>query len=165
MTTYIGIDPGVTGAVAALAADGRVLLCADLPVVRMGKLAWCDREELVLALLLAGCEGPFSALIERAQPMPRQGVSSTFGYGTVFGSILASLHGWASIDLVAPAVWKRAMGLTSDKSASLDRARMLFPDVTLKRARDHNRAEALLLAEYHRRRELNVGRRSRMFHV
>jgi hypothetical protein len=43
------------------------------------------------------------------------------------------------------------MGLDSSKSASLDKARLLFPDADLARAKDHNRAEALLLAECSRR--------------
>jgi hypothetical protein len=43
------------------------------------------------------------------------------------------------------------MGLDSRKSASLDRARLLFPTAKLDRKKDHNRVEALLLAEYSRR--------------
>jgi hypothetical protein len=38
--------------------------------------------------------------------------------------------------------------LKSDKSGSLDRARLLFPTADLLRRKDHNRAEALLLARY-----------------
>jgi hypothetical protein len=45
------------------------------------------------------------------------------------------------------------MGLDSRKSASLDRARLLFPTAKLDRKKDHNWVEALLLllAEYSRR--------------
>lgn len=43
------------------------------------------------------------------------------------------------------------MGLDSSKSVSLDKARLLFPTAELDRKKDHNRAEALLLAEYSRR--------------
>ena len=45
----------------------------------------------------------------------------------------------------------RSMGLDSQKAGSLDKARLLFPTADLDRKKDHNRAEALLLAEYSRR--------------
>ena len=57
----------------------------------------------------------------------------------------------------AGAVWKRSMGLDSTKSVSLDKARLLFPTAELDRKKDHNRAEALLLAEYSRR-TFNTGK-------
>ncbi len=55
------------------------------------------------------------------------------------------------LSLVTAAVWKRSMGLDSSKPASLDKARLLFPTAELARVKDHNRAEACLLAEYSRR--------------
>ncbi len=156
---FCGIDPGITGAVAAITGQGRVKLCAALPIMRNGKLAWCDGEELVS--LLSGYNEPqwigpgYHVTIERAQPMPKQGVSSTFGYGVMFGSILQAMH-WARVELVTASQWKRAMGLTSDKQTSLDKARMLFPGVKLDRKCDHNRAEALLIAEWARAKSVKV---------
>jgi hypothetical protein len=38
----IGIDPGLTGAIAVLAPDGTLERLADLPVIRDGRLAWID---------------------------------------------------------------------------------------------------------------------------
>ena len=68
------------------------------------------------------------------------------------GSILAACQRInAPLLLITAAVWKRAMGLSQDKAASLDKARLLFPDASLDRKKDHNRAEALLIAEYGRR--------------
>jgi hypothetical protein len=49
-------------------------------------------------------------------------------------------------------VWKRSLGLTSDKRASLDRARLMFPSADLRLAKHDGRAEALLLAHYAMRR-------------
>ena len=48
-------------------------------------------------------------------------------------------------------LWKRTMGLDSQKAGSLDKARLLFPTADIERKKDHGRAEALLLAEYGRR--------------
>lgn len=149
---HIAIDPGITGAIAAVDDQAQLVLCADLPVIRSGKLAWIDANDLT-ELLLAACNGrPTRITVERSQAMPGQGVSSTFCIGVVLGSILAACQRIAvPLDLVTAAAWKRAMGLDSQKSASLDRARLLFPTAGLDRKKDHNRAEALLLAEYSRR--------------
>jgi crossover junction endodeoxyribonuclease RuvC len=81
--------------------------------------------------------------------MPRQGVASSFAFGVVFGSILSVLQAMQiGIDLVTPATWKRALGLSSDKRASLDKARLLFPTADLHLAKHDGRAEALLLAHW-----------------
>jgi crossover junction endodeoxyribonuclease RuvC len=149
---YLAIDPGLTGSLACIDDDAQLVLCADLPVVRDGKLAWIDANELT-SLFLECLQGrPARLMVERSQAMPPQGVSSTFTTGCVLGSILAAcqrIH--APLTLVSAAVWKRSMGLDSNKSASLDRARLLFPTAELSRKKHHNRAEACLLAEYSRR--------------
>lgn len=152
MMIHVAVDPGLTGAIAAIDDQAQLVLCEDLPVIRHGKLAWIDSNELTTLLMTARNGRPARIIVERAQAMPGQGISSTFGYGVLMGSILAACQRIAvPLDLVPAAVWKRAMGLGSDKSASLDRARLSFPAAELDRKRDHNRAEALLLAEYSRR--------------
>jgi crossover junction endodeoxyribonuclease RuvC len=78
-------------------------------------------------------------------------VSSTFMTGCVLGSILAAQRIAVPLHLVTATVWKRQMGLDATKSVSLDKARLLFSTAELTRIKDHNRAEALLLAEYSRR--------------
>lgn len=63
---------------------------------------------------------------------------------------LATAAHWKVI-LVKPAVWKKALGLNKkDKDASIKKAIELFPEMESKLARkkDHDRAEALLLAYY-----------------
>jgi crossover junction endodeoxyribonuclease RuvC len=149
---YIAIDPGLTGALAAIDDEARLILCADLPVIRNNKLAWIDSNELTSLLIQARNGQPAQITVERSQPMPGQGVTSTFTTGLVMGSILAACQRIAMpLHLATAAVWKRSMGLDSSKSVSLDRGRLLFPTAELARVKDHNRAEALLLAEYSRR--------------
>ncbi len=146
---FIGIDPGITGAIAAIDDQARLVLCADLPVIRDHKLAWIDSNRLTDLLIQCRNGRPARITVERSQAMPGQGVASTFTTGCVLGSILAACQRVAvPLSLVTAAVWKRSMGLDSSKSASLDKARLLFPDADLARVKDHNRAEALLLAEY-----------------
>jgi hypothetical protein len=52
---------------------------------------------------------------------------------------------------VRPALWKRVMGVGKDKEQARLRAMQLYPDADLRRRKDHNRAESILLAVYGRR--------------
>ena len=145
----IGIDPGLSGAVALLDGDGLPELVADLPVIRDGRLSWIDGGALQSVLLEALHGRPCRAAVERVSAMPAQGIASAFTFGVGFGSILSvlqTLH--LPIELVTPAQWKTALGLSKDKRASLDKARLLFPTAELHLAKHDGRAEALLLAHF-----------------
>jgi len=147
VTLTIGIDPGLLGALAVLSQSGDVEALADLPVIRDRSLAWIDGGELQRLLLGALNGRPARAYIERVSAMPGQGVASSFNFGVGFGSILSIVQAWPlPIEFVTPAVWKRGLGLGSDKRASLDRARLLFPTADLGLAKHEGRAEALLIA-------------------
>jgi hypothetical protein len=62
---------------------------------------------------------------------------------------------------VRPAQWKKEMGVAKQrgedadagKEKALELARELFPAAPLSRRKDHNRAEALLLAHWLKTRE------------
>lgn len=144
----LGIDPGLTGAYTVIDA-GHVLECEDLAVMRDKSLGWVDAAELLTRLIRLKAGQPMRAIVERQGARPVQGVASAFKMGVCFGSILATLQNAAcSIEFVTPSVWKRDMGITSDKQSSLDKARLLYPMVELDRKRDHNRAESLLIARW-----------------
>lgn len=148
---YLGVDPGATsGAFAVLNDLGDYVAADDLPVIASRKLKWVDAPELISKLLELRQGETMTAMVERQSARPGQGVSSTFVSACAFGSLLATLQvAGVAIELVMPAVWKAANGLLkADKKASLDRARLLFPAADLDRRKDHNRAEALLLARY-----------------
>jgi len=94
--------------------------------------------------------------MELVNPMPNQGSVSTGGFMRAAGAIEAVVRLKAKpVFMYSPRVWKKAMGLNADKIVSLVKARELWPcdraGAQLKRKRDNNRAEALLLAEYQRR--------------
>jgi crossover junction endodeoxyribonuclease RuvC len=81
--------------------------------------------------------------------MPAQGRSSCITIGLALGSLLATLQAaGCAIELVSAGAWKPAARLSRDKHCSLDRARLLYPMASFDRAKDHNRAEALLLAHW-----------------
>lgn len=152
MTLVVGIDPGLTGALAILDNDGALVALADLPVSRTpGKLAWIDGWHLEDLLGTHTQINKCVAVVELVSSMPKQGVASSFAFGVAFGSILSILQAWEMpLHLVKPSKWKRDLQLAGkDKKASLYKARLLFPGADLKLAKHHGRAEALLLAYWY----------------
>jgi crossover junction endodeoxyribonuclease RuvC len=146
----LGVDPGLTGAICALDSKGCVLLCEDLPIIRDGALKWVDSDALLSIILSVKSAGQeMSAVVERQSARPGQGVSSSFSIGTTFGSLLATIQiARASLQFCTAAKWKRDLGLSNDKNASIDKARLLFPIADLSLKKHHGRAEALLIAHW-----------------
>jgi hypothetical protein len=88
----------------------------------------------------------------RAMGGQNNAVQTQFSLGRTLGAIDGVLDVLRLVPaMVEPQAWKRFYGLKSDKSASLDTARALYPDAPLKLAKHHNRAEALLIAHFGQR--------------
>lgn len=144
MTLVLGVDPGQSGGLALMDRAGKLQFAESMPVLRNAVPTVDVRQ---LGHLLAGHHEVF-AYVERAQAMPRQGVSSSFNYGVIFGSILTALADLGiGYELVSAAAWKRSLGLASDKRESIDRVRQLYPTFPVKRSED-GIAEAVLIARY-----------------
>jgi crossover junction endodeoxyribonuclease RuvC len=149
MTLCIGVDPGLTGAIAILDQTGALVSVTDLPVIRDLSLAWIDGGSLQSIVLDALQGQPARAIVERVSSMPGQGVASSFQFGVGFGSVLSVLQAMhIAIEFVTAAVWKKSYGLGKDKRASLHKARLLYPTAELHLAKHDGRAESLLLARY-----------------
>jgi crossover junction endodeoxyribonuclease RuvC len=149
---HIGIDPGLSGALAVLDHAGALVAVHDTPVLTLATSRGTRQEYDVpglCALLTPYAASQAHVILEASQAMPGQGTRSMFtggvGYGVMLG-ILAALA--LPHTRVRPAIWKRALGLGKDKEASRLRAMQLFPAADLRRKKDHGRAEALLLAWY-----------------
>ena len=149
MPSYIGIDPGAAGALATIFDDG----CNKFSIHLY------DYADAVLIRALLKSLTHATAVIEKAQAMPKQGVTSMFNYGTNYGRWLERLEICnVPYTFVTPAKWRKAMFdsmivMADKKEMSRDLAVRLFPSVAdrLSRKKDHGRAEALLLAEFCRR--------------
>jgi crossover junction endodeoxyribonuclease RuvC len=149
VSLIIGVDPGATSGAFAVLDGGTLLEVDDLPTIANGKLRWVDGPALLSRVISLKAGRAMLAIVERQGARPGQGLSSTFTSATAFGALLATLQiAGCSIELVTAAVWKTAAGLSKDKSQSLDRARLLYPEASLDRKKDHGRAEALLLARF-----------------
>lgn len=144
----LGIDPGIKGGIAYIVG------ASDAESWQMPVSGSAIDVQRLRSLILE--VKPDVAVVERAQPMPRQGSSSGFNYGMHYGQILGVLGCLqVRIDTVSSSVWKRSLGLSSDKDDSIALASRLFPYVDLIprgcRKPHDGMAEALLIAEYGRR--------------
>ena len=158
---FIGVDPGLTGACCVLDHNG-VRAIFDLPTMQapeVGPAAKVQRKidgHTLLQLLLKHCpaeEGKPTIIIEKVGTMGGQNnaVQTQGALMRTLGAIETVMECMTyEIHYVAPQRWKKRFGLKSDKKESLDMARGLYPGAQsdLKRVRDHNRAEALLLAHW-----------------
>ena len=155
----IGIDVGLSGAVAAVDASGSACKVFDIPTRLVGKKREYDLPAFDLLLKTLGQNLP--AYVEKVGSRPGQGIVSTFrfgeGYGIAQALVVASGH---RLTLVRPQTWKRIMlrDMGRDKGASCIRAAQLFPKAPLMGPRGgmkDGRAEALLMAELARRENLS----------
>lgn len=164
MRLVLGVDPGQTGAIAAL-ADGEFAGFADMPTMPR-KAGGHQINATQLAAELRGLRmahpGAFCiAVIEQVHALPKQGSASGFRFGQSDG-IARGVLGALGIALVevAPQTWKRSLGLIG---AEKDMARTLaiqrFPAASahLQRKKDVGRADALLIALWAEQAE-KVGR-------
>lgn len=152
--TFIGIDPGATGAIASISPNGIHFI--DCPTIKVsGKTK--PNPTLMASELKQLVKLNSIIIIENVHAMPGQGVSSMFSFGMGYGcwlGIIAALN--IPVEFVTPQTWKKHYGLSTDKEASRVKALQLFPSqaADLKLKKHHGRAEALLLAEYLKRKLL-----------
>lgn len=155
MTLFLGIDPGLSGALALLDTDGGAITVRDVPTHELKRNGKTKREIDLhgLARLLddmASGQGT-RIVVEQVGSMPGQGVSSVFAFGKAYGILLGvAASTFCPIEFVTPQVWKRAMGVTASKDGSRAKASMLFPAYSgsWARVKDDGRAEAVLIAAW-----------------
>ena len=160
----VGIDPGINGAAAALHPvdrDGEEFIsdAIDLPTMSDGSKSQIDEVRFSRWLALVGAT---HAVIENVRPMPSipgkdavrrsMGAASAFRFGMAVGQLRAAVR-LAGIEpeFAEPSVWKRYFALSGpDKEQSRQLALRLFPGsgYLLRRKKDHQRAEAMLLAKW-----------------
>lgn len=151
---FIGIDPGLSGAICTLDTKyENDIQIFDMPRSKddskkidgctIGKILRPYRGDLTAYTTMA--------IIELVHAMPKQGVSSMFNFGRTCGIIEGVCDGLdISKIFIPPSVWKSNMKLTKNKDDSRELATRLFPDSAhlFKRKKDDGRAEAALLAYY-----------------
>lgn len=156
--TIIGIDPGKHGGIALVC--GGVASVGDMPLIKVGTKEHIDRVRLIGMLDNAKFSHPdVSAIVEKQQPYPNQGSVSNYSTGFGFGCILTALDALRiPYEEVTPQTWQKHYAIKKDtKGQSCAVAEKLFPGVGLRGARGapkDGRADALLIAEYGRRKRM-----------
>lgn len=152
---YIGIDPGQSGGIALITAEGGVVDAFKMPTTERDLLdALGDRIGW-----FGNAEGRAFAVIEKVGASPQMGVVSAFTFGKGYGALLMVLTALeVPFDQVSPQKWQLVMGCRSggDKNVTKRRAQQLFPDRTV----THAVADALLIAEFCRRVRGGDGRQT-----
>jgi crossover junction endodeoxyribonuclease RuvC len=161
MPVIVGIDPGVAPTVCVLIEDRGKPLAIEFyendETSYSVKVGRTDKRRPSAPLLTQALKDSLATLIvvEDVHSMPTQGVSSMFAFGFASGLIegVAVALG-KKVLKVSPQVWKKAYRLTASdhKAASRHVAANLVPHLAdlFKRAKDHNRAEAFLIAYWAR---------------
>jgi crossover junction endodeoxyribonuclease RuvC len=154
VTLYLGVDPGLSGALAFLDTEKGHLHVLDMPVLEVSRNGKKKREVSapLLANILNAVDGTdVVAVVERVSAMPGQGVTSMFSFGRSLGIIEGALAACQiSITFVSPQVWQKAAGVRGGKDGSRQRACELFPNYAkmFERKKDDGRADAALMAWY-----------------
>jgi crossover junction endodeoxyribonuclease RuvC len=147
----LGIDVGLTGALALLSGD-EVLLVEDMPVhvIASGRKVRAELDVPTLRQLLT--QRPIDhVVIEKVAARPGQGVVSMFKFGHCAGAVYGLVAGLQlPCSFVLPQAWQRAAGIGPSPDAARQRAAQLYPAIAsqLTRKRDAGRADAILIARH-----------------
>ncbi len=151
----IGIDPGLSGAIAIL-ENNKVVNIFDMPVMAEGKK---NKRQLNSAQLVKLIKSNIKkdeevvVVVEQVNAMPGQGVTSMFNFGQTFGAIkgvCAALE--LPIFFVRPSKWKKHFELiNSSKDSSRTKAIEMYPVLSneLSKKKDVNKSDAILIARYY----------------
>ena len=167
ITTLIGIDPGLDGAIAWLKDDLAYIDVVDMPTmagtgarrqVNAAELAKILRANKYWETPIPGEENrwnkftqPVSVVyLEQVSARPGQGVSSMFSFGDSYGQVKGVIGCLGlPLILVTPQAWKKRAGIIHrDKDAARTMAQQLYPGAALGRKKDIGRADALLIARF-----------------
>lgn len=154
-----GIDPGLSGGITSFVLNGnhgrKFVACDKMPTLPAGDSKKVLNEPEIKLLL----EKADHVYIEKVHSMPKQGVASSFTFGTGFGIIRGICVGLdIPYTLVEPKTWQKEMftgvNRKNTKKASVIIAHRLFPEHIEYIGQHDGKSDSLLIAEFARRRLL-----------
>ena len=150
----IGIDPGITGAIAILKDDLTCIEVIDMPAMALGvnhqQVNAAELAKIIAYRARKTDVSETSVFLEQVNAMPGQGVTSMFNFGMSYGIVIGvcAALGFPLV-LVRPTAWKKIAGLIGKpKDAARTLAQQLYPELDLARKKDVGRADALLIARF-----------------
>ena len=156
---FVGIDPGLNGALAAVERRGSFFRFVDAVPVPVAGVDAKRRVVVLPVIRWLQKVAPDVVGIERAQAFPGQGRTSVMKYGRAVGRLEACVEG-LGIDLVEveASSWKKHFGLVrpdGEKDAAFKARSRAFAAATFpegadrfSQAKDEHVAEAALIARY-----------------
>ena len=157
----IGIDPGLSGAIAIL-ENNKVLNIFEIPVMTEGKK---NKRQLNSAQLVKLMKDNIlkneevSVVVEQVNAMPGQGVTSMFNFGQTFGAIKGICAALGlPIFFVRPSKWKKHFELiNSSKDSSRTKAIEMYPLLSneLAKKKEVNNSVSILISRFFRQTKLN----------
>lgn len=152
MTTALGIDIGVRGALALLTDQGELVDVWEMPCLHDGPAKRQTINAPLLAELIYKTHAT-RAFVERVGPRPLEGVVGAFAFGDCKGVVRGVLAAAAIPAIfIQPAQWKRIVGIAPGKDGAKDAARAeairRWPGQAGRFAlkKDDGKAEAALIA-------------------
>lgn len=146
-SAILGIDPGLSGALALYDADGS-LEVLDIPTLQLRTKRVID--EYALARIIDDWSSRVREVwLEQVGVRPGEGAVGAFTFGRGYGCLRGiCAANFLSIVDVTPATWKVAMKVRGDKDESRRQASAMFPRYADRWAlkKHDGRAEAALIA-------------------
>jgi hypothetical protein len=126
----LGIDPGLSGALAFLDPERSLMRIIDMPTFefettrkRVKVDPYCIAREMLLQPIA-------NMYMEDVAASPQMGTVSAFSFGEGKGMLLGSAAAMGvPVTQIKPAQWKKLMRVPADKRAAVQRASQLFPAV------------------------------------
>ena len=164
MRVFVGIDPGLSGGLAAIDGVGRIVDVMPMPRLN-GSSGPLDMHAIKSWFSTLKKRGDVVAALERVSARPGEGVKSTLTAGVNWGFLKGMLIAIsARHSEPTPQQWKKELGLPKRtgkerkqaKQDAIALATQLFPGIDLtpgrRRVPHDGMADAVLVAEYARRR-------------
>jgi len=152
---YLGLDPGLKGAVSLVSEEGDLFDVFDFPIIAKSSGKGNQLDASKLLQLFGTISGTYEikfGMMEQVGAMPRQGVTSMFSFGKAAGMLeMALAYNNIPYIMTTPAIWKKSFSLLNkDKDAARDLVCKMFPDHRhfFSRKKDIDRADATLMALY-----------------
>lgn len=151
---YVGVDPGLSGALAFYDPAAGDLQVWDMPV---HSIKVNGKKKNTLDIFgLANIIDPMAnevimAAVEEVGAMPKQGVTSSFNFGFNAGCAQMAIAAYfIPMKTIRPNVWKAALGVSRDKDQARRQASRLLPKHSnlWPLVKHDGRAEAAMLAYY-----------------